>query len=73
MLNRGPQAADLLAMTAFATIVALAAAAFTAYLAARIVVLRVDDACRLAELVRDTRTLRARHRASLPAPRARRR
>lgn len=58
-------------MSAFATLVALAATAFTAYLAVRIVVLRVDDACRLAELVRETRRLRARHRASLPAPRVR--
>jgi hypothetical protein len=58
-------------MTAFAAIVALAATAFTAFLALRIAVLRVDDACRLAELVRETRRLRARHRASLPAPRTR--
>jgi hypothetical protein len=60
-------------MPAFATLVALAAAAFTTFLAVRIVVMRVDDACRLAELVRNTRALRARHRAAAPAPRLRRR
>jgi hypothetical protein len=31
-------------------------------------VTRVDDACRLAELVRDTRRLRANHRAAMAVP-----
>lgn len=60
-------------MTVFAAFVAIAAALFTAFLVSRIVVLRVDDACRLAELVRQTRALRARHRAAVPTPRLRRR
>lgn len=60
-------------MTVIAAFIAIAAALFTVYLVARIVVLRVDDACRLAELVRQTRTLRARHRATMPTPRPRRR
>lgn len=60
-------------MTAFAVLIAIAAALFTAFLATRIVVLRVDDACRLAELVRQTRALRARHRTPVPTPRLRRR
>jgi len=60
-------------MTAFSAVIAIAAALFTAFLATRIVVLRVDDACRVAELVRQTRALRARHRIPVPTPRLRRR
>lgn len=60
-------------MTSFAGLVAIAAALFTAFLVTRIAVSRIDDACRLAELVRQTRALRARHRATVPTPRLRRR
>jgi hypothetical protein len=50
-------------------ILAALAGTFVAVMATlRVMVTRVDDACRLAELVRDTRRLRANHRAATAVP-----
>ncbi|MGA1223052.1 MAG: hypothetical protein ACO31E_00630 [Phycisphaerales bacterium] len=53
----------------------LAATFATAVAVGRVMSTRIDDARRLAELVRDTRRLRARHEHPMPAspPRSRRR
>lgn len=63
-----PFPADVPGMIAFAILAALAGTFLAAMMTLRVMVTRVDDACRLAELVRDTRRLRANHRAAMAVP-----
>jgi len=60
-------------MSGFAVATILAAAASAAVLVAQVMATRIDHARRLAELVSETRRLRARIRAAAPAPRQGRR
>ena len=51
-------------MFVFTTILACVGAFIAAILTLKVMVTRVDHACRLAELVRETRRLRVFHRAA---------
>jgi hypothetical protein len=59
-------------MTLFVVALAIAASLLAGLLVAGVMASRIDNAQRLADLVRETRRLRAAHQAA-PAPAARRR
>jgi hypothetical protein len=60
-------------MNAMVILAVLAGGFLAAVLVGRVMATRIDDARRFAQLVADTRRLRARHRASMPPARTGRR
>lgn len=60
-------------MLGFTIVLTLAGALAASLLTVQVMATRIDGACRKAELVRDTRRLRTKHRLEMPPPRQRRR
>jgi hypothetical protein len=72
-LNPRSRCADFRRMTPFLVVLAVAASLLAGLLVAGVMASRIDNAQRLADLVRETRRLRAVHQAApTPTPRRRR-